>query len=98
MLVEIFFALLLLCYTKIMPDLNTLTIAVFQNNASANIESNKKQLLQLIDHSNAHEADCWSFPECVLFRPQSDHDVQSFSLEDTIITWFQDLAKNNQKP
>ena len=80
-----------------MPDLNTLVIAVFQNNATANIEANKKQLLQLIQHSNAHKADCWAFPECALFRPQSDNEFQCFSLKDTIITWFQELAKQHQK-
>ena len=76
---------------------NSLTIAVFQLNMTANIDTNKDQIASLVSDNQAKEADCWAFPECALFRPQSDNKFQDFSLKDIIITWFQDLANQHQK-
>ncbi len=76
---------------------NSLTIAVFQLNMTANIDTNKDQITSLVSANQAKESDCWAFPECALFRPQSNNEFQHFSLKDTVITWFQELALEHQK-
>lgn len=74
-----------------------LKVSLFQLNSTASIEHNQRQINELIDKYNSTHTDLWTFPECALHRPQNQTESRSFSLDDTIIPWFQNLAKTHKK-
>lgn len=74
-----------------------LRIAVFQLNMTADIKKNKEQIESLIFSLEASNSECWVFPECALFRPSSTSDFKAFEITETIIPWFQSLAKTYKK-
>jgi len=76
---------------------STLKTSLFQLNSTPSIKENKSQILNLIKTNDVQNSDLWTFPECALHRPRTQDESQSFNLNDTIIPWFSELAKQHEK-
>ena len=78
-------------------QISTLKTSIFQLNSTASIKNNQLQITTLIEKNNLQNSDLWTFPECALHRPQNQEESLSFSLTDTIVPWFQNLATTHKK-